>query len=258
MINEGMDVDLSYSASKEYDWIVNFSEFKTYSGHKGGVIYGPQIMFPTIPASSIPNVHGKTYCNLLSDWLVNLNSDINPDIKSIALPFAVEVNKFVPSEKKGNPVIYFKHVKEDRLQSVISKLGNEFIVIRYGSYSEDHYLKSIAEAPYVIWIGCHESQGFAFQEALSCNTPIFVINVRSLRDEIGSGWLNFMPDRELRATSASYFDERCGLISYFETWENDIDNFLSNIHNYSPRKFIMETLSPRACLDTWVNKLSKL
>jgi hypothetical protein len=262
MVNEGMNVDFSHSPNKEYDWIVNFSEFKTYSGHNGGVIYGPQIMFPTIPASSVPNVYGKTYCNLLSDWLVDLNSDINPDIKSIALPFAVEVNRFIPSEKSGKPVIYFKHVKGDRLQSVINKLGNDFIVIRYGSYSEDYYLKSISEAPYVIWIGCHESQGFAFQEALSCNTPIFVINVRSLRDETGSGghlpWGNFMPGHELKATSASYFDERCGIISYFETWENEIDNFLSNIHSYSPREFIMETLSPRACLDTWINKLRNL
>jgi len=262
MMREGMDVDLTYSSNKEYDWIVNFSEFKTYPNHRGGVIYGPQILFPTIPASSVPNVYGKTYCNLLSDWLVDLNLDINPDIKSIALPFAVDVNKFRPSEKIGKPVIYFKNIRTDILQSVLDKLGNDFIVIRYGGYPEDYYLRSIAEAPYVIWMGRHESQGFALQEALSCNTPIFVIDVSSLRDEMGSGgdkpWGNFLPGHPLKATAASYFDNRCGVISSIESWEEHIDDFLSNIKHYSSREFVIETLSPRACYETWLRKLDSL
>lgn len=258
MVSEGMDVDFSYSPDNEYDWIVNFSEFKTYPNHSGGIIYGPQFLFPTIPASSVPNVNGKTYCNLLSDWLVELNSDINPDIKSIALPFAVDVNRFVPSEKKGKPVIYFKGVKEEILNSFVSRMGNDFIIIRYGGYVENYYLKSISEAPYVVWIGRHESQGFAFQEALSCNTPIFVIDVSSLRDEVGSDWENFLPGHPLKATAASYFDERCGIIASFHNWEHHIDNFLSSINTYSPREFIIETLSPRACYNNWINKLSNL
>ena len=46
-------------------------------------------------------------------------------------------------------------------------------------YQESDFADAISKAPYAIWIGRHESQGFAFQETLSSDTPIFVIDVNS-------------------------------------------------------------------------------
>ena len=177
---------------------------------------------------------------------------IRPEIRCTTLPFPVDVDKFLPKDKTGKPVIYFKHRDPSILKEVVDYFGSEFIVAQYGSYNESNYLEAISQAPYCIWIGSHESQGFAFQEAMSCDTPIYVINVRSLRDEWGATiWRNFLPGHDLPATTASSFSDDCGLITYVESWREDFDKFMSNIKDYSPRQFVLDNLSPKACAQKW-------
>jgi hypothetical protein len=64
-------------------------------------------------------------------------------------------------------------------------------------------------------------------------------------------WSSNYPNFELKATTASYFDETCGLISSEETWVDDFKIFLNK--TYSPRNFILNNLSPSACLKKWKN-----
>jgi glycosyltransferase involved in cell wall biosynthesis len=175
----------------------------------------------------------------------------------LPLPFAVDVNRFVPKEKTGKPIIYFKSVDIERLRDVVRTLKIDFDIFNYNSgYSEQEYQEAISHAPYIIWIGRHESQGFAFQEALSSNCPIFVIDVKSLREEINSSWVNYLPNHKLQATAASYFDSSCGLITYPERWKEDWDKFLQG--NYSPREFVLNNLSPSACIKIWNETLKNL
>ena len=90
------------------------------------------------------------------------------------------------------------------------------------------------------------------QEAMSCDTPIFVVNVKSLRDEWGETiWRNFLPEHDLPATSASYFDDKCGLITCTESWKEDFEMFVSSLKSYSPREFVVNNLSATACLEKW-------
>jgi len=247
----------------KYDWIMNLSEFKDYDiDDSTGLIFGPQIMFPSIDTNQIPT-HRKYTCNVLSNWVYNLCKDINPSVNFCTLPFAVDVNKFKPSEKKGKPVIYFKQRDTKILDDVLQHLGSVFIVFKYynlNTYSESDFQKAISEAPYAIWIGRHESQGFAFQETLSSDTPIFVIDVDSLRDEVAldSFWQNYLPGKNLPATSASYFDERCGLICNPKNWKENWSKFIINLKSYKPREFVMENLSSDACINRWVKKLNEL
>lgn len=248
----------------KYDWIMNLSEFKDYNIDDSiGLIFGPQIMFPSIDTNQIPT-HRKYTCNVLSNWVYNLCKDINPSVNFCTLPFAVDINRFKPSEKKGRPIIYFKYRDQKILDDVLNELGSDFIIFKYHgistSYLESDFQKAISEAPYLIWIGTHESQGFAFQETLSSNTPIFVIDVNSLRDEImqGSFWQNYLPGHKLTATSASYFDERCGLVCYPENWKENWNSFINNIKIYNPRQFVLDSLSPDACINRWVKKLNEL
>lgn len=256
MNNELIEFHTTFNRSIKYDWIINLSDFKDYPGDSG-LIFGPQIMFPSIDANRIPK-NKKYYCNVLSSWMVNLSESINPGVNFIDLPFAVDIDKFNTSEKIGKPVIYFKQRDPSILSDVLNKLGNDFIIFDYiKRYDENIYLDAISKAPYVIWIGRHESQGFALQEALSCNCPIFVIDVKSAREENhpGSFWHTYLPGHELPATSASYFNNTCGLICYPEDWKSNWDNFINSLNNYEPRRFVLENLSPEACRKKWINKL---
>jgi len=248
----------------KYDWILNLSEFKNYDDDSG-LIFGPQMMFPAINTSEIPK-HRKYVCNVLSQWVYELCLEINPDVNFTKLPFAVDVDRFKPSEKTGKPIIYFKQRDPKILDSVLSKLGRDFLIFENSgnyqvkTYDELVFQKSIASAPFAIWIGRHESQGFAFQETLSSDTPIFVIDAKSLRDEFASNsfWTNYLPNHELKSSAASYFDERCGLISDFENWEIDWDKFVSNLHNYKPREYVLDNLSPTACIELWYKTLNDI
>lgn len=245
-----------------YDWIINLSSIQDYNvGIDTGLIFGPQIMFPSIDTSMIPK-NRKYTCNVLSKWMVDLCQDINPTVNFCALPFAVDINRFKPSQKIGKPVIYFKQRDPRILDDVTKELNIDFSIFKYfdlNSYSENEFQKSMSEAPYAIWIGRHESQGFAFQETLSSNTPIFVIDVRSKREEYpNSFWSNYLSGHKLPATSASYFDDRCGLICHPENWREYWDMFINNMGNYNPREFVLETLSPNACVEKWRNVLLDL
>lgn len=257
MIKEGMEVDFSMNSDKQYDWIVSLSEFKTFENHKGGIIYGPHMTFPAVDVAQVPNKEGRVYCNALSDWNKKLCEDIMPGVKFLALPFGVDTEKFKPQEKTGKPVIYFKTIDQSILYDVLNNLPGDFLIFDYNKrYNEGAFQDAMSKAPYAIWLGRHESQGFAFQETLSCNTPIFVIDIRSLREEIGSTWVNFMPGHPLPGTAASYFDDSCGIITYPETWKQDWDKFI--FKQYSPREFVVNNLSPKACINKWIETLENL
>lgn len=248
----GKGIDFSRNpGDPQNDWTMFTDNISHFGTGKNKIIYGPHININRL--YSFPSGEFDYY-NFLSPWLVDLTKDLFKDKKFISLPFPVEINKFLPQEKKGNPVIYFKRRKREILENFKKSFPNiEFEFFDYlQKYDEEVFLNKISRAPYCVWIGSHESQGFAMQEALSCNTPVFVIEAKDLRDEQGEGlWDNLFPGRELPCTSASYFDERCGMISSVETYQEDFTRFLNNLGEYFPRKFILETLSPEACIDKW-------
>tara|TARA_B100000676_G_scaffold63045_1_gene62415 strand:+ start:3189 stop:4067 length:879 start_codon:yes stop_codon:yes gene_type:complete len=271
MVQEGMDVDFQcykngehwdaipiYNSNNKYDWVISLGQFKSFKGHEGGVIYGPHIMFPEVTEDFASKIFNKkTLFNFLSPWNCDLATDINKNFNAIALPFAVNIEQFQPQKKDGKPVIYFKQVDRQRLNDVLEHLGDDFIVFDYEKrYQESDFADAISKAPYAIWIGRHESQGFAFQETLSSDTPIFVIDVKSCREELNSFWSTYLPEHPLTATAASYFDDSCGLRTYPDRWKEDWDLFLSK--DYAPREFIVKNLSAKPCLEIWENKLQGL
>ena len=90
------------------------------------------------------------------------------------------------------------------------------------------------------------------------NVPLLVFNVRTIHDEVNNegkhSYLEYKANYDLKATTCSYWDERCGEIIYEL---NELDDGLQKIQtkNYSPREFIMETLGPKACYQRLLEEL---
>lgn len=233
-----------------FDFCISTDSFNTNLSHSKGIIFGPHVSLEKL--GDFPNQQ-NFYFNTLSDWLKKLAIQIFGEKNFVALPFPVDVEMFKPAEKIGKPVLYFKRRKKEILESFLkqNKLEDFDFFDYERKYSEQNFLTSISRAPYAVWIGCHESQGFAFQETLSSGTPIFVIDAESLREETGGYWDNKLSEHFLKSTSASYFDERCGLLSTTNNWEEKFQIFLDRLHTFSPRDFVMETLSPSQCTKTW-------
>jgi hypothetical protein len=253
--NSGIQFVFSIDPAVTYDYLMITDSFGNNGKYSKGIIYGPHIDFRNQSISNL-SAENKIYMNFLSPWLKSLGDSLYPGKNTLDLQFPVDVIKFNSSEKIGDPVIYFKRRDRKILNEFLEyRINDTYKIYDYSAgYNEDDFRESVSKAPYCVWIGCHESQGFAFQETLSSDTPIFVIDAISLRDEIGV-WDNWMPGVDLPATSASYFDSRCGFISSPALYKDHFDDFLMNLNTYKPRDFAIEVLSPEACVKKWKAKL---
>lgn len=203
--------------------------------------------------------HGKRKIrfNCLSKSVVNLFNvyAVNEQVSYVTIPFPVEVDKFQPAlEKKKRFFLYFKSVHSSRLQFMLKYIQDhpdifaeyEYRVFIYGQYKEDYYLDWIKQSVFGIWVGSHESQGFAFQEAMSCDCPLFVYDVDSLKDEcmqdVHYTYIHKQGDYPM--TSASYFDETCGMIyKKGEDIHAKFQVFQQQLSVYRPREYVVTHLT---------------
>ena len=227
------------------------------------VIFGPGVAFKEALDYFKTYQGDKTiFFNTLSPWNKKLYDTYapNPKVTYLALPFPVDVERFKPTIKKKQFFIYIKHVEKERIEHIFNLLEQyasilseyEFRTFTYGSYQEDDYLNYIRSAEFGIWVDAHESQGFALEEALSCNCPLFVYDISSMKDEcMDDGthpWAYVTED--LPATSASYFDETCGTIcKNNESLHNMFASFLQVIPRFTPRKFVLHHLTATQFID---------
>jgi glycosyltransferase involved in cell wall biosynthesis len=239
--NEINNYDIIYSPATP----INSSQYPNKK-----FIFGPHFsVFPDNRLQSINNINNNSVYIQPSEWVCQLwkNYNVETNILIKAFPFPVEVEKFCPIQKSRNEVfIYFKRRKHEELEYVKQFLNNKNITYKIfdyvQKYSEEDYLKCLQNAKYGIIIDAHESQGFAIEEALSCNVPLVVWNVSIMSQEYGSNYSN------IPCTSISYWDERCGEYFYkLEEFETTYNKFINKLETYSPREYIMENLSPQKC-----------
>jgi len=211
-------------------------------------IFGPH--FSVFPEQhSMDRIRGPNSIYVQpSQWVVDLwkNSNNCNDIVIKPLPFGVDTDLFSAVDGvKENVFIYFKRRRTEELEfikNIFDTSGISYRIFVYGSYSETDYLSFIRTCKYGIWLDAHESQGFALQEALSINVPLFIWNVRLLSQEYHS----YYPD--VFATTIPYWDPICGEVIYdtSEFHEKFLD-FLSKLSSYRPRDFVLKELSIDVC-----------
>lgn len=212
-------------------------------------IFGPQ--FSVFPEERLTIIKGsKTVYNLLSNWVINIwkTFPVCDNLKLVALPFGVDTDKFIDKSiiAKNKVIVYFKHRNPADLHFIESFLKDKNInysVFSYDKkYNENEYISYLQNSKFCIWLDAHESQGFALQEALSCNVPLLVWNVTTMNQEYGSSYSN------LPATTTSYWDNKCGEVFYnINDFEVTYNKFIENIDNYKPREFILDNLSIEVC-----------
>lgn len=220
-------------------------------------IFGPQ--FSVFPDNKLHVIKGpKTVYNLLSNWVVNIwnKNELCNNLKLITLPFGVDTEKFIDNKsitEKNRVIVYFKHRNPQDVHFIERFLKNkniEYTLFSYNTrYDENNYIHCLQNSKFCIWVDAHESQGFALQEALSCNVPLLVWNITSMNQEYGSNYQN------LPATTIPYWDERCGEVFYnVNELEEVYNKFIDNLEKYKPREYILENLS----IDVCENKLIEL
>ena len=239
-----------------YDMIISpVKPLEAYKWPSKKFIFGPHFgVYPSVlpVINSINNAEHNCVYIQPSDWVSNLFSPFITNMPVKTLSFPVDTEKF--KALRVNPIgtnkvmIYFKNRNPHHLTMVhefLCKKGFEIIIFDYSKrYNENDYLNALKNVAFVCWIGSHESQGFALQEALIMNVPLFVWNVKLLSDE----WGGKRPD--IAATSLSYWDDSCG--SYFDdekNMESCFELFYENLNSgvYQPHKFIESCVGVQVC-----------
>ena len=223
-------------------------------------IFGPHFsIFPNNKLVNINNINCNAVYIQPSDWVCNawkiLGGDSYIPIKT--LPFPVEIERFKPlnNVNKTEVFIYFKRRKPSELNFIKKFLNNKKISYKIfdyvNKYKEGDYIQCLQNARFGIVVDAHESQGFAIEEALSCNVPLIVWNVTFMSQEEGGNYPN------IPCSNIAYWDERCGEFFYREEeFEDTYNKFMSKIDTYNPREYILEHLSPDKCSERLVELIN--
>jgi hypothetical protein len=223
-------------------------------------IFGPHFsVFPDNKLAVLNNISKNAIYTQPSEWVSRLWNNANQILPVKTFPFPVNTDKFMPIEDtiKDKVFIYFKRRRSEELTfitSFLEKNNIEYKIFDYvNRYSEEEYIDYLQHSKYGIILDAHESQGFAIEEALSCNVPLLVWNVTTMQQEAGS---NYPP---IPATSIPYWDNRCGEYFYkYDKFKETYDKFIKNIDKYQPRQYIMENLSIEKCSERFINLIKDI
>jgi hypothetical protein len=212
-------------------------------------------VFPNNKLINTNNIHKNSIYIQPSKWAADIWIKLGAEnvLPIRVFPFPVEVEKFCPIQysQKSEVFIYFKRRKPEELEYVKHFLNNKNITYKIfdyvQKYNEEDYLKCLQNAKYGIIIDAHESQGFAIEEALSCNVPLLVWNTSFMSQEYGSNYPN------IPCSTIAYWDERCGIYFYkVEEFETSYNEFINKLETYCPCEYIMENLSPQKCGERFI------
>ena len=226
-------------------------------------IYGPNIWIGKETIGTDPSYQDKyrnTYYNILSknnhDFLSSFGLYMNPEL--VSLPYSIDVDKWVPLPKKKKILIYVKIFFTTSQQQVDSfnLVAQNFVdtfpdhevkIYDYNTkYDEEDFLKDCQDARAALYVGFGESQGFAFQQMLSCDVAIVSFDHPFAQHES-----SFHPYAKYGLISnRSYWDKTCG--EFFFKYETSarilaIFKYRLDKNYYQPRKFILSTLTDELC-----------
>jgi len=198
------------------------------------ILMGPNLF--VIPTDNIQLINKYDNFVVPSEWVYDKykSFDIMKNKNIFIWSVGIDTDRFVPHKNiKKDCLIYFKNRSDSELSLLINDLdsnGISYHLLRYGGYTEEELISKVNEVKSVILLVGTESQGIAYMEMLSMNTPCYVIN-KNCFDYI-AGYL-------FKAISVPYFDDLCGMIvDKFDI--NSFRIFINNLNSYSPREYILK------------------
>ncbi len=186
-----------------------------------------------------------------SNWTVNLyNNFLQREICHI-WPVGIDTDKWmdpIESDKQIDFLIYVKFLwlNEDKivlLSHVVEQLkllNFKIQIIKYGEYTHLEYKHSLSLSRAMVFLCEHESQGLAYQEALSMNVPVLAWDQGIWLDPKYTD----STSATIIASSVPYFDSSCGLTFCGINDFNDIIiEFIKMKESFTPRDFVLMNLS---------------
>lgn len=233
----------------------------------------PIIFGPGLAPHPLGNPYwGKKNIRLLlisCDWFAKMyERDLPVKIPVRVWAAGIETNIWRPLKDKQETkkiLIYDKvrweHEKyeETLLKPIREKIKNRGYTsyeIKYLFYKEEDYLKKLKEVDAMIFLCEHETQGFAYLQALSCDVPIMAW-------DRGGFWQDpsYYPNKVKFAsvTSVPYWSESCGLkFKDADDFSGKWHKFISTLRTgrFMPRTYVVKNLGLKQKAEDYVKLIS--
>lgn len=227
------------------------------------IIMGPQYwVFPSGPVVGPYNSsnEGRLVYNGLSLWIKDAFLEMAGSLRMpiVQFPYAVDVEQFKPVNKQiiFDCLVYHKqrsYAVTDTIIKMLHEKGITYCRLDYGSYNETEYVQLLQQCKFMICVDRHESQGFALEEAMACNTPLLVLDAPSMYDEMADGvsvTYEYCRPKKLLSTSVPYWSDTCGIkITDVAEFPTALDTMLRTYDSFTPRDYVLKTLAPAVCMD---------
>jgi hypothetical protein len=222
------------------------------------ILYGPHhFVFPQGQLIGPLNKEWAKRCvyTTLSDWNLKVFAEFAKEtvipLKALSFGINPTIQDSSRIPKIIDCIIYFKRRDPNLLKTVckqVEELGLRFKVFTYGTYKNEEYINSLKIAKCCIWIGTHESQGFAFQECLASNVPILCLDASTMFEELTprgiSQYEHLKGKRLLQSTTATQWSPECGIkITEMNEFKSALTLLLEDTTKYQPRTFILSKVS---------------
>lgn len=188
-----------------------------------------------------------------SDWVKSMyERHYGPRISTWAV--GIDTTRWAPrapNESDIDILIYDKvmwdhdRVHNAMVHPIIDELkrrGLRYEIIRYGAYKPDEYLNALHRAKAMLFLCEHETQGLAYQQAMSCGVPILAWDPGQWLDP----WRYRYGETYVPSTSVPFFDERCGArFQGLPDFVPALDAFWETLQmgGYKSRDYVLDNLT---------------
>lgn len=142
----------------------------------------------------------------------------------------------------------------ERITSHLDQTGKRYKVLRYGDHALVEFIATLKASKALLFVCEHETQGLAYQEAMAANVPVLAWDEGEMVDPMLKP---FMQD-DIQVSSVPYFSDACGMRFKMADFEGTCDAFCDALGQFSPRKYVQETLSYTASAKLYLDEYARL
>lgn len=125
----------------------------------------------------------------------------------------------------------------------LEKRNLTYRVLRYGDHHISEFKAALADSRALLFLCEHETQGLAYQEAMSSGVPVLAWDEGA---PIDPSIIAIAPT-DLQVSSVPYFDDRCGVRFRISEFAQALTEFQSRLGKFEPRQYVLDRLSlPRS------------
>jgi glycosyltransferase involved in cell wall biosynthesis len=170
----------------------------------------------------------------IAPWFVGIDTD-----RYVPDPNAVkDIDVLIYDKIRWNHDVYEAGLLR-QIDDLMKRLSLRSATVRYGHHHQSEFHGLARRSKAMLFLCEHETQGLAYQEAMSLNVPVLAWDEGVLVDPYLSQFVT--PD--IKVTSVPYFDARCGSRFQLANFETAFIDFWKTASAYAPRAYVCEELS---------------